>query len=225
MMIDYTLAREKMVDNQIRTMDVTDHPVLDAFASVPREAFVPTRLKELAYIDEDLEIAAAHDGRPARYVMEPAQLARLIEKAGVRPGDVVLDVGCGTGYAAAILSQLASSVVALEEDEDLAEKATATLLELGCDNVAVVTGPLEEGYAPESPYDAIIFSGGAVEVLPESILNQLRDGGRLVVVEGMGNAARAQLYIRDGDATSHRELFNSAVKPLPGFRKARAFEF
>lgn len=207
-----------MVDNQIRTMDVTSHPVLDAFLAVPREAFVPQSMKPLAYIDEDIEIA------PGRYVMEPAQLARLVQLADIDKDHVVLEIGCGTGYGTAILSRLASSVVALECDGDLAERATATLNRLGCDNVAVVTGPLEDGHAAEAPYDAILFSG-AIEVLPDDLTRQLRDGGRLVVVEGVGNAARAKLYVRDGDSVSGRSVFNSAVRPLPGFAPEPAFEF
>lgn len=224
MTVDFKLQRTKMVDNQIRTTDVTAHPVLDAFAAVPREAFVPARLRPLAYIDEDLEIVPAGAHGMARYVMEPSPLAKLIQLAEIRTTDVVLEIGCGSGYASAILSRLASSVVALECDETLAQTAGQTLSDLGCDNVAVVTGPLEEGYPSEGPYDAIVFSG-AVEFVPEAILAQLRDGGRLVVVEGAGNAARAKLYVRDGDSTSQRSVFNTAVRPLPGFQRAAAFVF
>lgn len=224
MTIDFDLARAKMVDHQVRTMDVTSRSVIAAFAEVPREAFVPDRLRPLAYIDEDLEIAPPGDGKAARYVMEAGQLAKLIQLADIGPDDVVLEIGCGTGYGSAILSRLAGSVVALECDSELAEKASATLNELGCDNVAVVAGNLATGCAAEAPYDAIVFSG-AVEAPPDAVLDQLRDGGRLVVVEGVGNAARAKLYLRDGDVTSHRSVFNSAVKLLPGFSKTREFEF
>jgi protein-L-isoaspartate(D-aspartate) O-methyltransferase len=222
MTIDFKLLRARMVDNQIRTMDVTSHSVLDAFSAVPREAFVPEHLRALAYIDEDIEVAPATGTKPARYVMEPAPLAKLIQLAEIRPDDVVLEIGAATGYASAILSRLAGSVVALECDEALAEKASETLAELGCDNVAVVSGDLEKGHADEAPYDAIVFSG-SVEVLPEVILNQLRDGGRLVVIEGVGNAAHAKLYVRDGAVASQRSMFNSAVKLLPGFAKSQEF--
>ena len=223
-MMDFAAARTKMVDNQIRTTDVTSHSVLNAFLSVPREAFVPHNLRPLAYIDEDMQVAAATDGKPARYVMEPSPLAKLLQLAAVGKDDVVLEIGCGAGYAAALLSQLAGSVVAVESDETLANKATATLTELGCDNVAVVVGELEKGYAAEAPYD-LIFVNGAVEELPASLLGQLREGGRLVAVVGYGNAARARLYIRAGASFSFTEYFNAAVKPLPGFRKAAEFVF
>jgi protein-L-isoaspartate(D-aspartate) O-methyltransferase len=217
-MMDYTAARIKMVDNQIRTTDVTSHSVLDAFLTVPREAFVPAQMKPLAYIDNDIEVA------PGRYLMEPSPLAKLVQLAVVTREDVVLEVGCNTGYASAVLSKLAGSVVALETDETLAATASETLAELGYDNVAVVTGELEKGYAAEAPYDAI-FVHGAVEVVPEAFFAQLRDGGRLVVVEGYGNASQARLYIKERGIASERSAFNTAVKPLPGFRKAAEFVF
>jgi len=217
-MIDYKAARTKMVDNQIRTTDVTSHAVLDAFLAVAREEFVPAALKPLAYIDDDVQLS------PGRYLMEPSPLAKLIQLADVAEGDVVLEVGCGTGYASAILSRLASSVVALESDAGLAATATETLARLGCDNVAVVTGDLEQGYAAEAPYD-VIFVHGAVEIVPDALFSQLRDGGRLVVVEGYGNASQARLYVKEGGKTSERNVFNTSVKPLPGFRKAKEFVF
>lgn len=223
-MMDFEAARTKMVDNQIRTTDVTSHSVLSAFLTVPREAFVPADLKPLAYIDEDLQIAPAKDGNPPRYIMEPSPLAKLVQLAAITKDDVVLEIGCGAGYAAAILSQVAGSVVAVESDEALAAKATATLSELAYDNVAVVTGNLEQGYPGEGPYD-VIFVNGAVEEVPEALLSQLHEGGRLVAVVGYGNAARARLYVRAHGVASFSEYFNAAVKPLPGFRTAAEFVF
>jgi len=223
--IDYELARTKMVDNQIRTTDVTSHPVLRAFLTVSREDFVPARYRALAYSDADIPVTPeGGDARGPRYLMQPSPLAKLLQLSDVKPDDVVLDVGCGVGYVSALLSLLASSVVALESDETLATEAAETLSRLGYDNVAVVTGDLTKGYKPEAPYD-VIFIGGAVEVLPKSYFEQLRDGGRLVVVEGHGNASRANLYVREGGITSPRHGFNASVKPLPGFEKQEAFVF
>ncbi|MCT7665634.1 methyltransferase domain-containing protein [Shinella kummerowiae] len=216
--MDYKAARTKMVDNQIRTTDVTSHEVLDAFLTVAREEFVPAAAKPLAYIDDDIQLV------PGRYLMEPSPLAKLIQLADVVATDVVLEVGCGTGYASAILSKLGSSVVAIESDATLAATATETLSRLGYDNVAVVVGDLEAGYAPEAPYD-VVFVHGAVEFVPDALLAQLRDGGRFVVVEGYGNASQARLYIKEGGHVSERTVFNTAVKPLPGFRKAKEFVF
>ena len=145
MSADFAERRVKMVDGQIRTTDVTSAPLLDAMLVVPREAFVGPGQRDLAYIDEDIRIANGADG--PRYLMEPSPLAKLMQLAEIGPGDSALDVGCGTGYASAILSRLAKSVVALESDPALTETAMSTLSALGCDNVAVVEGPLPEGYA------------------------------------------------------------------------------
>ncbi|MEX3009222.1 protein-L-isoaspartate O-methyltransferase [Hoeflea sp. TYP-13] len=222
--MDFELARTKMVDNQIRTTDVTSHPVLEAFLSVAREDFVPGDVRALAYIDDDIRISDGGDGQIDRYLMEPSPLAKLLQLADVKKSDVVLEIGCGTGYVSALLSLLADSVVALESDTALAEQAGETLSKLGYDNVAVVTGTLADGFKPEAPYD-VIFIGGAVEELPHGLFDQLRNGGRLVVVEGHGNASKANLYVRDGGNTSARRGFNTSVKPLPGFEKEAAFEF
>lgn len=222
--MDFAAARTKMVDNQLRTTDVTSHSVLSAFLTVPREAFVPSDMKQLAYIDEDLRIAAPVDGRPARYIMEPSPLAKLLQLAAITKSDVVLEIGCGAGYAAALLSLLSDSVLAVEADEALANQASETLSSLGHDNVAVVVGDMEAGYAAEAPYDVIFFSG-AVEIVPDALLDQLRDGGRLVAVIGNGNASRARLYVKNGGSVSHVDSFNTCVKPLPGFRRAAEFVF
>ncbi|WP_085995854.1 protein-L-isoaspartate O-methyltransferase family protein [Rhizobium sp. PDO1-076] len=223
-MMDYAAARTKMVDNQIRTTDVTSHSVLAACLTVPREAFVPPHLKALAYIDADTQVAPAAAGMPGRYIMEASPLAKLLQLAAITKDDLVLEIGCGTGYVSALLSSLAGSVVAVEQDETLANAATQTLSSLGYDNVAVVTGALEQGYAAEAPYD-VIFVNGSVEVVPEALLSQLREGGRLVAVVGYGNAARARLYVKAGGVTSYTDYFNASVKPLPGFRKLAEFVF
>jgi protein-L-isoaspartate(D-aspartate) O-methyltransferase len=217
-MMDFEAARIKMVDNQVRTTDVTSHSVLRAFLTVPREAFVPEKLKALAYIDNDIEVA------PGRYLMEASPLAKLLQLAAVTKEDVVLEIGCGTGYATALLSQVASAVVAVESDAGLATKATETLSTLGCDNAVVVTGDMEAGYAAEAPYD-LIFVNGAVEQVGEPIFAQLRDGGRLVTVVGYGNASSARVFRKENGVVSESAFFNTSVKPLPGFRKAKEFVF
>lgn len=215
---DFSLLRRHMVDSQLRTTSVSALDVLEAFLSVPREAFVPARKRELAYIDEDIEVSAG------RYIMEPSPLAKLVQLAAVKPGDVVLDIGCATGYSAAILSRLASSVIAIESDEDLAAKAGDTLAELGHDNVVVLNRPLQEGCPQEAPYDVILVDG-AVDEVPQAIRDQLRDGGRLVAVEGTGNAGVAKVYVRDGDVVSGRRAFNCSVRLLPGFEPRTQFQF
>jgi protein-L-isoaspartate(D-aspartate) O-methyltransferase len=218
MEVDYSQARVKMVDGQVRTTDVTDLALLDAMLEVPREQFVPQNRRALAYIDEDVEIA------PGRFLMEPSPLAKLLQLAAIQPGDIVLDVGCGTGYSSAIIAKLAGSVIALENDPQLNAAANASLAQLGCDNVAVVQGELNAGYASEGPYE-VIFIGGSVDVVPQSLLDQLKEGGRLVVVEGRGNAGVAKVFLRSGDSVSGRRAFNAAIRPLPGFESAPYFQF
>jgi len=213
--------RQAMVDSQVRTTDVTDLRLLEALLSVPREAFVPEQRKPFAYIDDDIEISSL-DMEVRRYVMEPSPFARLAQLAGVKPSDLVLDIGCGTGYSSAVFSKLGSAVIALESDEELASRATDILIENGFDNVAVVTGPFRQGYASEGPYD-VIFVGGAVDEVPAAIFDQLKDGGRLVVVEGHGLSGFATLYLKDGNTVSGRKAFNLSVKELPGFQKEPEF--
>ncbi|MDR6667162.1 protein-L-isoaspartate O-methyltransferase [Rhizobium sp. 1399] len=221
-MMDFEAARVKMVDNQVRTTDVTSHSVLMAFLTVPREAFVPEKAKVLAYIDNDIEIAPATAGNPGRFLMEASPLAKLLQLAAITKDDAVLEVGAGTGYASALLSLIAGSVVALESDETLAAEAKANLA--GYANVQVATGPLEKGNAAGAPYD-LIFINGSVEEVPAALLGQLQDGGRLVVVQGYGNAARAKVFVSERGAVSENVFFNASVKPLPGFAKAHEFVF
>lgn len=222
MSADFTERRVKMVDGQIRTTDVTSAPLIEAFLEVPREIFVDTALRDLAYIDEDIRISSGSD--TPRFLMEPSPLARLLQLAEVDESDTVLDVGCGTGYSAAILSRLARSVIALESDPKLADRATATLAEIGRDNVIVVAGALRDGHAANAPYD-VIFIGGSVEEVPETLFKQLAEGGRLVAVEGHGNAGVARVFLKTSGVVTGRRAFNAAIKPLPGFERIRVFEF
>lgn len=219
---DFSELRVKMVDGQVRTTDVTSAPLLDAMLSVPREDFVGAAQRELAYIDEDIRIATGAGG--ARYLMEASPLAKLMQLAEISAADSALDVGCGTGYASALLSRLAKSVVALESDPALAETARSTLSSLGCGNVTVVQGALAQGHAAKAPYN-VIFIGGGVEKVPESLLDQLAEGGRLVAVEGQGNSGVARLFFKAGGVVTGRRAFNAAIKPLPGFEREHAFEF
>ncbi|PSH66237.1 protein-L-isoaspartate O-methyltransferase family protein [Phyllobacterium sophorae] len=224
MMLNFEDLRIKMVDNQLRTTDVTDKPLLQAFLDVPREKFVPSTRHALAYIDDDVLVSAATADSIARYLMQPSPFAKLVQLANVQPDDVVLDIGCGTGYSSAVISRIAGSVIALESDRNLADQATAILSECGSDCVVVVHGPLEKGYPSEAPYDVIIIEG-SVDHVPSTLFDQLKDGGRLVVVEGAGNAGKAMLYGKNDGVVSGRRAFNSAVKPLPGFEKVAEFEF
>jgi len=214
--MDYAAQRNKMVDSQIRTTDVTSHSVLNAFLAVERENFVAERLKSIAYIDNDLEIA------PGRYMMAPSPLAKLMQLAGISKTDSVLEIGIGTGYTTAVLSHLAGSVVALESDPALVEAAKANLGDIG--NVTIVTGDLATGHAAKAPYD-VIFLNGAVDQIPAALFEQLKQGGRLVAVIGEGLASGARIFVREQGTNSERFVFNASVRKLPGFDKAAEFVF
>lgn len=218
--MDYAQQRHNMVESQVRPNQVTDDRILDAMAELPREAFVAKAQKGIAYVDEALPIGSG------RYMMEPMVVARLLQSAAVNPGDVALHIGCGTGYAAALMSKLASTVVAVESDAKLAAEATRVLADLSIDTVAVIDGPLQEGYPKQAPYDVIFFDG-AVEHVPPAISDQLAENGRLVAVvapPGPG-AGKAVLISRHGGVLSSREIFDAGTPLLPGFTRAKAFVF
>ena len=219
---NFTAARINMVNSQVRPTDVTDYALIDAMLDIPRERFVPSDRRFAAYIDEDVPIS--RDEGAERYLMEASPFARLAQLTDVGPDDTILDVGCGTGYSTAVLARIGGSVIALESDPDLAAYATDALVELSVDNAAVVEGPLAEGYAKEAPYDVIVL-GGSVDHVPEALLDQLGEGGRLVAVVGRGPAARAMLYVRDGGIVGSRAAFNAGVPPLPGFEREVGFVF
>jgi protein-L-isoaspartate(D-aspartate) O-methyltransferase len=223
-MTDYAEARAKMIDSQLRTEDVTDYGILAAMGAVPRELFVPAGLQPLAYIDEDLLLKPGTAGTPPRYLMEPAPLARLIQAAEISPSETVLDIGCGTGYATAVLSRLAASVVALDSDGELTAAAERNTETLSLGNVEVLHGKLEDGFPRDAPYD-VIFIEGAVEMIPDTLFAQLGEGGRLLAVVGYGRAASAIVHTKtDGDIGA-RPVFDAHVPPLPGFSKPKTFVF
>ena len=220
-MTDFDQSRQKMVDNQLRTNDVTDHRILDAMEVVPREKFVPASKRSIAYIDEDLPIGGADTDR---VLMKPHIFGKLVQLAAIREQDVVLVIGAGSGYSSAVVSKLAASVVSLEEDSDLAKSATEVLVELGIENAVVVEGPLTKGYAAEGPYDVVLIDG-AVETVPDDLFAQLKNDGALVVVEGLGGAGVAKRYQKSGEAVSGRFAFNASVGLLPGFAREAEFSF
>jgi protein-L-isoaspartate(D-aspartate) O-methyltransferase len=220
-MIDFAQARRTMVDGQVRVNDVTDAALITAMLEVPREKFVPQSRASLAYIDEDLCVLEAAGGNAARYLMEPMVLARMIQALEIKPDAKVLDAGCATGYSAAVLSRVAGSVVALEEEATLAATAKKLLRE---SNVEVASGKAAAGWAAGAPYHAILI-GGAVEDVPQALTAQLRDGGRLAAVIRKDSAAKAMLFVRTGGHVSARRLFDAAIPPLPGFEAPKSFVF
>lgn len=229
-MTAFEIARENMVKSQIRTNDVHDPRLLKAFYTVPREVFVPASQRSLSYIDDNIQVVPADGRRPARYLLAPMVLAKLIELASPTASDLVLDVGCTTGYSTAILAHLAESVVALECDEELVSTATENLAQLSIDNAAVVQGALEEGYPAEGPYDVILLNG-CVEEVPEALLSLLSEGGRLVAVicpEGLAYdeaTGMAWLYRKSNGSVNGAPMFTAGAPLLPGFEREVGFAF
>ncbi len=223
-MVDMAQARSAMVESQIRPNRVTDRRLLAAMGTIERERFLPPSKRTFAYIDEDIPLSADNVAANTRFLMEPMPFARMVQAAEISADDVVLDIACGTGYSTAILACLASSVVAIESDQALADAATRTLEELDVDNAAVVTGALNEGYAEEAPYDVIVLNG-AVEHIPDTLCRQLKAHGRIVGVLGTGPAGEIKVWTRRDDRLTHRTVFNAAIKPLPGFARAPGFRF
>jgi len=235
-MADFSTARRMMVDGQIRTSDVTSQRLISAFLNVPRERFVAPSMTALAYLDLDVAVADGGDDESARRMLKPMVLAKLLQAAKIEQSDRVLVVGCTTGYSAAILASLAGSVVALDEDAALSGQAAKTLSalgqslgqshghSLGHSNVEVVRGPLTAGWPAGAPYDAILIDG-AVEIMPDSMRGQLKEGGRLVCVRGRKPPAKAVLYRLIEGELSGRPIFDASAPLLPGFAEKPAFVF
>jgi len=218
-MINFEQCRRNMVECQLRTNKITDRAVLSAMGHVPREVFTGPEYDSIAYVDEDLPIG--YD----RYLMEPMVLARLLQAARIGPDDVILDIGCGSGYTAAVCAQIAATVVAVESDPRLAADASRIMGELEADNAVVVVGTLKEGYQAQAPYDVIVFSGSVPEI-PPAVLGQLSPGGRLVAVlmdeEGPG---RAVLGENTGGRVTTRTICDASIPSLPGFEREKGFVF
>ncbi|MGI9462653.1 MAG: protein-L-isoaspartate O-methyltransferase family protein, partial [Aestuariivirgaceae bacterium] len=218
-MVDYKVARENMIESQIRPNGITDSRVIDAIAAVPRELFVSPDKKSIAYMDEDIMLDGLGSSAP-RHLMEPMAFARLVQLAEIGPDDFVLDVGAGSGYSIAVVAHLAQSAVAIEEDAALAEHASATLDQLEISNAAVLNAPHGQGCPDEAPFDAIIING-RVPLVPQNLLDQLKEGGRLAAVVGDDPLAQAQLWTRHGDTFAKLVSFDATISPLPGIEAER----
>lgn len=208
---DFATARLAMVENQLRPQGVTDPLVLDAMATVERERFLPSHTRPLAYVDRAV---AMGDGR---FLAAPAVLGRLLTQMMPRRGEKALVVGAGTGYSAAVLSHIGLEVVPLESSSALADHAR----ELGIDPV---NGPLEAGHKQAAPYDQILIDG-AVEEIPEAIVDQLADGGRLGTALTDRGITRLVVGRKAGIAFGYLSLADAGVPALPGFSRPKAFTF
>ena len=215
----FEAARAHMIESQLRPNKVTDARLLAAFSQIRRELFVPQQLRAVAYVDEDLPFGGG------RYLIEPMVAARLLQTLAVMPTDTALVVGAGTGYEAALLGLLARAVAALEEDAELARLARAALVDHRIASIKVVEGQLRDGCRASAPYDVILF-GGAVPEVPQPIVAQLAEGGRLAaVVRAEGSVGRATLTMRTGGGVARRVIFDAATPLLPSLLPQPAFVF
>lgn len=215
-MSEFASRRMMMVDTQVRPSDVTKFPIIDAMLHVPREVYVPRDKREAAYVGENVEIA------PGRVLLDARTLAKMLDALDIQPDELVLDLGCGLGYSAAVMARLAETVVAVEEDEALAAEAQRVLSEEGVDTAVVVTAPLAAGAAKHGPYDVITIEGG-VEVLPEAIAAQLKEGGRIAAVFLDGALGTVRIGHKIDGRISWRFAFNAAAPVLAGFQKRPGF--
>jgi len=224
-MADVVLQRKNMVESQVRPSDMTDRRIIRAMLEVPREAFVPSARRAVAYGDLEVKLDDADaKGTPPRVLMAPRIFAKLLQMCSIEPHDDVLIVGAGMGYSAAIVARLAKSVTALEENEAFATHARAALASHRDSGVDVVTGPMGLGVPGKAPFDVILVEGAAQEV-PQALLEQLSQNGRLAVVSARGAAGKATLWRRHAGGFDSTEMFDAAALPLPGFEKAASFVF
>tara|TARA_X000000950_G_scaffold25245_1_gene27109 strand:+ start:93334 stop:93984 length:651 start_codon:yes stop_codon:yes gene_type:complete len=216
--VDLNIARRKMIDSQIRPNDVTDERVIQAFEKVQKENFVPGAISELAYSEVELETV---EGRKLWLARD---LSKMLQALEVKSDDLVLVVGAAEGYASALLNELADTVIALEENEEVVEKSSDRVVSLELDRIAFVKGSLKDGYPSEGPYD-VIFVNGMVEYVPDAWLDQLSVGGRLGVVIGDERNGQARVYKKSAKAVSYYTEFECVPPKLPEIVQEKGFVF
>ncbi|MAP94250.1 MAG: protein-L-isoaspartate(D-aspartate) O-methyltransferase [Ponticaulis sp.] len=213
-----SLARKRMVDSQIKPNDVTDDRVIAAFLKVPREFYLPKAQQDIAYSEIELPTVEG------RHFWLARDLSKLLQALEVRATDLALVIGAGEGYSASLLNELADTVIALDQNPDVADKASDALLSAGIDRVAFVTGDLLNGHPPEAPYNVILVNG-LVEYVPDAWLEQLAPGGRLGVVVGNEKNGEVRVYTKSAKSVSYHTEFNCTPPSLPEVRKEVGFAF
>ena len=215
-MSDFTARRVMMVDTQVRPSDVTKFPIIDAMLDVARENFVPRDRREAAYMDGNIPLGAG------RTVLEPRSFAKMLDALDLQNDELVLDIGSGLGYSAAVMAHIAQAIVACEADESMSAESEVALNDAGIDNVIAHVGALDAGVPEHGPYDVIAIQGG-VEWVPDAILEQLKEGGRIAALFMEGALGEVRVGHKIGGRMNWRLAFNASAPILPGFAKERAF--
>ncbi len=218
-MLDQAAKRRAMVDNQLRTYDITQQSVLMAMEQVAREAFVPAALKDLAYADRAVPFAET-----GRFMLSPMLLGKLLQSAQILPDDRVLDVGCASGYSTLVLTHLSRHVSAIEQEPVHVEQTRLALKADHHSPVAVFREHLSGDGHKHGPYDVIIVQGG-VEVQPDSLLKLLAEGGRLVAVDMREGAGQIVRYVKNAHGVGCVRVASAQAPVLAAFRKHAAFVF
>lgn len=216
----FDARRINMVDSQIRANKVTSEAVIEAIETIGRELFVPDDLRGIAYVDDDIALEGG------RCVMEPRVLARMIQTLQADTNSHALIVGAGTGYAAAVLSRVAQTVVAEESIAGQAEMASEALESIGITNVVIEQGALMQAAAEHGPFDVILF-GGSIAQVPANLVDFLEEGGRAMAVvsdSGEGYGA-ATLFTKFGGHLGEVSVFDAAIPALPEFDAPKNFNF
>jgi protein-L-isoaspartate(D-aspartate) O-methyltransferase len=217
--MNYTRARLNMVENQLRPNQIDEPSLLAAMGEVPREHFLPKSLRGVAYADEDLLLPQGG------HLIEPLALARMIQAAEIKPQEVVLLLGCTTGYAGAVLARLAATVILVQPDPAAAQQVETLLDDLGVDNVVVAVSDDPVGGQPsQAPFDVILLAG-AVDVVPPALLDQIGEGGRLVAVIDDGRVGKGTVLTRLHGVIGRQVLFDARIPPLPGLARRAEFAF
>ena len=216
---DFRKMRGAMIDGQLRPSGINERALIGAIKYVPREMFVPADKAQLAYCDEAIEVV------PGRYLAAPLVGCRMMEAVAVETGERVLIVGGTTGYSAAIMARLAAHVTLVEDDATLVRRAGSAISKTGVSNVKLVEGALAAGHAEGAPYDILIIDGAA-ETVPETLIGQVRDGGRIAaVLAERGGAASIVLGRVAGGHVGWTRLMEASAPMLPGFARVPEFEF
>lgn len=215
-MADFASRRTMMVDTQVRPSDVTKYPIIQAMLTVPREVFVPAGWRDAAYAGDHVDLGGG------RVVLDARTLAKMLDALDIQPVELVLDIGCGLGYSTAVIARLAEAVIGVEESAEFAREAQAALSDQQVDNAAIMAGPLVAGDAKHGPYDVITLQGG-VEMVPDAIIDQIKDGGRIAALFMEGALGTCRIGHKIDGRLSWRYAFNAAAPVMPGFQAPRRF--